>query len=191
MNIRAELRRLKMAFLRFRYRAFNSHPTTYLAPGSKIHPSLTMGPFGYIGPGAEIPPGVYIGKYVMIGHSLLITGNDHNYDCPGKAVIFSGRPEPRCCIIEDDVWIGSRVTIMRSVTIARGAIVAAGAVVTKDIQPYSSVGGVPAREIRKRFSAEDIAIHDQYLSLPAQEGSYPGPIKGVNQESKFGSLHLD
>lgn len=53
--------------------------------------------------------------------------------------------------IGNDVWIGSRVMILRGVHIGDGAIVGAGAVVTKDVEPYTIVGGVPARLLRKRF----------------------------------------
>jgi maltose O-acetyltransferase len=53
-------------------------------------------------------------------------------------------------VIEDDVWIGFNAVILPGVTIGESSIVGAGAVVTKDIAPYSIVGGVPARLIRKR-----------------------------------------
>lgn len=56
--------------------------------------------------------------------------------------------------IGNDVWIGYRVIICPGVTIGDGAIIAAGAVVTKDVAPYSIVGGVPAKKIHKRFSDE-------------------------------------
>ena len=58
--------------------------------------------------------------------------------------------------IGNDVWIGSNVIILPGVKIGDGAIVAAGAVVTHNVQPYSIVGGVPARLIRKRFSDDII-----------------------------------
>lgn len=59
-------------------------------------------------------------------------------------------------VIGNDVWIGYGAKILSGVTIGDGAIIAAGAVVTKDVSPYSIVGGVPAKEIRKRFSEEEI-----------------------------------
>lgn len=59
-------------------------------------------------------------------------------------------------IIDDDVWIGHGATILSGVHIGQGAIVAAGAVVTKDIPPYSIVGGIPANVIKYRFSEEVI-----------------------------------
>ena len=135
-----------------------------------------MGPYGYIGPGAGSPSGVRMGKYVMIGPELLITGADHCFDIPGTAVIFSGRPQPRECIIEDDVWIGARVTVLKGIRIGRGAIVAAGAVVSRNVAPYMIVGGVPARAIKPRFSEDIAKIHDAYLAKPAQSGSFCSPI---------------
>lgn len=60
-------------------------------------------------------------------------------------------------IIGNDVWIGYEALILAGVHIGNGAIIGARAVVTKDIAPYSIVGGVPAREIRKRFDATTIA----------------------------------
>lgn len=59
------------------------------------------------------------------------------------------RPAP---IIGNDVWIGQNAIVLNGVKIGDGAIVAAGAVVTKDVDPYSIVGGVPAKIIKKRFS---------------------------------------
>lgn len=59
-------------------------------------------------------------------------------------------------IIGNDVWIGYKAIIMAGVHVGNGAIIAAHAVVTKDVQPYTIVGGVPARFIRKRFNEEII-----------------------------------
>lgn len=58
--------------------------------------------------------------------------------------------------IGNDVWIGDSTLLMDGITIGDGAIIAAGAVVIKDVEPYTIVGGVPAREIRKRFSEESV-----------------------------------
>ena len=60
-------------------------------------------------------------------------------------------------VVGNDVWIGFEAVILAGVTIGDGAIIGARAVVTKDVPPYTIVGGIPARPIRKRFSDEDIA----------------------------------
>lgn len=64
--------------------------------------------------------------------------------------------------IGNDVWIGQGAYVLKGVKIGDGAVVAAGAVVTKDVAPYTVVGGVPAKEIKKRFSDE---IIDKLLEL--------------------------
>ena len=64
---------------------------------------------------------------------------------------FSFTKDGKSVEIGNDVWIGRNVLIMEGVTIGNGAIIATGSVVTKDIEPYSIVGGIPAKNIRKRF----------------------------------------
>jgi virginiamycin A acetyltransferase len=59
-------------------------------------------------------------------------------------------------IIENDVWIGAKATIMSGVKISNGAIIAAGSLVTKDVEPYSVVGGNPAKHIKYRFEENQI-----------------------------------
>lgn len=68
----------------------------------------------------------------------------------------------RAVSIGNDVWIGSHVLIMSGVKIGDGAVIAAGSVVTRDVQPYEIVGGIPATVIRKRFSDE---IIDRLLQI--------------------------
>ena len=60
--------------------------------------------------------------------------------------------------IGNDVWVGCDVTILGGVCIGDGAVIAAGAVVTKDVESYTIVGGVPARTIKKRFTEEQISF---------------------------------
>ena len=55
-------------------------------------------------------------------------------------------------IIEDDVWIGTDVTILSGVRVGKGTVISAGSVVTKNVEPYSIIGGIPAKLIKKRFS---------------------------------------
>lgn len=66
---------------------------------------------------------------------------------------FAWRRENRV-VIGHDVWIGHGATILPGVTVGNGAVIGAGAVVSKDVAPYTIVGGVPAKLIRERFSRE-------------------------------------
>ena len=71
----------------------------------------------------------------------------HNPD--EKSMRFS-TPICKPIIIHDDVWIGSNVTILPGITIGHGAVIAAGSIVTKDVEPFSIVAGIPARKMRMR-----------------------------------------
>lgn len=64
----------------------------------------------------------------------------------------------RPVLIGNDVWIGANVVILPGVKVGDGAILAAGAVITKDVEPYTVVGGVPAKIIRKRFDNDMIEM---------------------------------
>lgn len=59
-------------------------------------------------------------------------------------------------VVGNDVWIGGNVTLLEGIRIGNGAIIAAGAVVNKDVEPYTIVGGVPAKVIKKRFDDQEI-----------------------------------
>jgi acetyltransferase-like isoleucine patch superfamily enzyme len=88
--------------------------------------------------------GLTIGKTVNISSFVVLLGGRHDVNDP----TFASIPEP--IVIEDYAWIATRATIMGGVHIGRGAVVATGAVVTKDVPPYTIVGGVPAKKIGER-----------------------------------------
>lgn len=95
------------------------------------------------------------------------------------------RKEVGC--IGNDVWIGTGAIILKGVNIGDGAVVAAGAVVTKDVPPYTIVGGVPANVIRKRFSDE---LTERLLAVKWWEYG-PNVLKGLdisNPENCIGEL---
>lgn len=85
-----------------------------------------------------------IGNNVDIAQDTYIWTEQHDYNSSDYRAL------DKPVIIEDYVWIASRVTILPGVRIGRGAVVACGAVVTRDIPPFSVVGGVPAKIIGKR-----------------------------------------
>lgn len=131
-----------------------------------------------VGDGTSIPKGstfyctnapLTIGKKVIFGpHPTIITG-DHRIDIIGKHIIDVADEEKLPendlpVVIEDGVWCGANVTILKGVTIGRGSVVAAGAVVTKSCAPYSIIGGVPAKLIKMRFTPEEIIEHEKQLA---------------------------
>ncbi len=107
-----------------------------------------------------------IGNKVIFGpHPTIITG-DHRIDVIGKFIIDSHEKLPQNdapVIIEDDVWTGANITILKGVTIGRGSVIAAGAVVNKSCPPYSIIGGIPAKILKFRFTIDEVIEHEKVL----------------------------
>lgn len=102
---------------------------------------------------------IIIGKYCQLGADVAIHTTNHPTSYLTTYInqnLFNGElkslKEVKKVIIGHDVWIGHNVIVVGNVTIGNGAVLAAGSVVTKDVAPYAIVGGVPAKEIKKRFS---------------------------------------
>ena len=87
---------------------------------------------------------IKIGSHVSIASEVMIYNSQHDIDSEDFHAILSPVE------IEDYVFIGPRVIILPGVKIGKGAVIAAGAVVAKDVEAHTLVGGVPAKEIRKR-----------------------------------------
>lgn len=126
--------------------------------------NIILGDFVYIGPGAHFSSivEIKIGNKVMFGPNVTILGGDHNISVIGKYMYDVKKKLPendQPIIIEDDVWIGAGVIVLKGVTIGTGSVVAAGSVVTKSIEPYSIVAGIPATKIRNRFPKQDLETH--------------------------------
>jgi acetyltransferase-like isoleucine patch superfamily enzyme len=92
---------------------------------------------------------IIIGHNVMIAQAVSIRDTDHKYADIDTPMLKQGIITAPI-IVGDDVWIGYGVSILKGVTIGSGAIIAAGSIVTKNVPPYSIVGGVPAKIIKMR-----------------------------------------
>ena len=128
-----------------------------------------------------------IGKFCSIacGAKFLFNSANHtldslsNYTFPlffeewglDKKDVASAWANKGDIVVGNDVWIGYEAVIMAGVHIGDGAVIAARAVVTKDVPPYTIVGGTPAREIRKRFDEETIArlLELQWWDWPTEK----------------------
>ena len=88
---------------------------------------------------------IIIGKNVLIGPNVVVRSNNHKYENCNVPIINQGMSKGEI-IIKDNVWISSNCVILPNCTIGEGSIVAAGAVVTKDIEPYTIAGGIPAKK---------------------------------------------
>lgn len=127
----------------------------YLLPDRDDVDKLIIGSFCSIGSGAA---------FVMAGNQ------GHRYDWVSSFPFFYKNEEPAFTtavdafektgdtVIGNDVWIGSEAMIMPGVTVGHGAVIGSRALVTKDVEPYTIVGGNPAKAIRKRFADEEIRM---------------------------------
>ena len=130
-----------------------------------------LGDYSYLGPGCMVAD-AEIGKFCAIAAHVRVGAPNHPLDRPSQHRFtycpdyytadsqrdhgFFRRRRADRVVIGNDVWIGHAVIVMPGVTVGDGAVLAAGAVVTRDVAPYTIVGGVPAKQIRERFN-RDIA----------------------------------
>jgi len=176
----------------------NSSPATIFPSTYDLDPGLTLhiGEHSYIhdrkirNPSGAVTS-VSIGNFCCIATGLSIIGYDHHSEWAamypflddGHRVNWpgtSGIPYPQAAefgsnksrgniAIGNDVWIGSDVKLFKGVTIGDGAVIGACSLVTKSVEPYTIVAGIPARPIRKRFSQEEIKLLQKikWWELPA------------------------
>lgn len=140
--------------------------TLLLIMGAKIGKGVVIYPGVWIAPGRNLiirdnvdlakdvlittSGGVEIGERTLVGYRTQIISTDHTIPPIGENFPISGDKYGKI-VIENDVWIGANCVITAGVKIGEGSVVAAGSVVTKDIEKYSIVGGVPAKLIKKRI----------------------------------------
>lgn len=125
---------------------------------------VTLGSRSGIGINASIGEQTHIGDDVMMGPDCQIYTSMHRFDRTDIPMREQGYTPIRPVVIEDDVWIGSRVTILPGVTLGRGSVIGAGAVVTHDIPAWAIAAGVPAKVIKYRkqesIEAKERETHD-------------------------------
>ena len=133
---------------------------------------LKLGRFSCVGRVSTIQA-TEIGQFCALSWNLRIGGDDHDYNMVSThpfwhdiswglsnnkeySEYYHEKEYEEPCIIGNDVWIGAGVSICRNVRIGNGCVIGGGAVITKDIEPYSIVVGVPGRVIKKRFDDNTI-----------------------------------
>jgi len=145
-----------------------------LGRGARISPQANIKRAGFIGnvvvaknvvigEGSYMNSGVIlsgrIGKWCSIAYNVIIGPTEHNLNAYTTSPFLARKLklEPNCTtkivdepIIEDEVWIGANVVVLKGVVIGRNAVIAAGAVVNKSVPPNEIWGGVPARFIKIR-----------------------------------------
>jgi acetyltransferase-like isoleucine patch superfamily enzyme len=148
----------------------NINPNVHILENCIINNS-EISSYTYVGKNCLIQ-NTRIGKFCSIANDVLIGLGNHPLDFFSTSPLFYRKEntfkiqiihndlefeEYQTVTIGNDVWIGSRAIILDGVCIGDGSIIAANTVVTKNVEPYSIVGGVPAKMIRYRFSDEKIS----------------------------------
>lgn len=132
----------------------------------RTHHGVSVGAYSY-GPWVAFPPAVSVGRFASIASSARVFCRDHPVDHasmhpyffePVHGVVSETHVPSFPLAIGHDAWIGERALVLSGCqTIGVGAVVAAGAVVTRDVPDFAVVAGVPARQIKLRFTAEQRA----------------------------------
>jgi len=112
--------------------------------------TFSLGKDCFIGYGCHFGSDVNIGDSVMLAPRVALVGGDHDISEKNVKLKESGRASCKLITIKSNVWIGYGAIIMHGVTIGEGAVIAAGSIVTKDVDKFTVVAGVPAKKIRER-----------------------------------------
>lgn len=143
--------RIKRALMRWRGATVGARPKIWRDVWVDDYRKLTIGDDVSIGKSAMLQciGSITIGNQVMVAHGSQIISAGHRIPAAGESMRFSGL-DVAPIVIEDEAWIGGGAIVLPGVTIGRGAVIAAGAVVTKDVDPYAIVAGVPGVVIGSR-----------------------------------------
>ena len=121
--------------------------------GATFAVGVTIGNGSGIGKDCELHGEVHIGENVMMAPECVFYTRNHETSRLDIPMGKQGETVPKAIYVGDDVWFGRRVMVMPGVHIGEHSIIAAGAVVTKDVPPFSIVGGVPAKVIGSRLKS--------------------------------------
>lgn len=115
-------------------------------------PSITIGDDVFLGAGCEfnVRAGVTIGNQSLIASGCKFIDHDHAFASRDIPMKHQEGGAEKAIVLEEDVWLGANVIILKGVTIGRGAIIAAGSVVTKPVGAFEIWAGVPAKKIGVR-----------------------------------------
>lgn len=119
-----------------------------------ISRKVSIGNESSIGDRSYLQGEIHIGEFVMMGQECRIYTTNHRMDNTEIPMCHQGDDLEKPVYIGNDVWIGSRVTILPGVHIGDGAVIGASAVVTKDVPEYAVIGGNPARILNYRKVGE-------------------------------------
>lgn len=147
--------RIKRALLQWRGAEVGANPKIWRDVWIDDYTKLKVGADVSIGKSAILIciGGVTIGNQVMVAHGSQLISAGHRIPDAGTSMRFSGL-DIAPIVIEDGAWIGGGAIVLPGVTVGRGAVVAAGAVVTKDVEPYTIVAGVPGVAIGSRSETD-------------------------------------
>ncbi len=183
------------------WRKKNSHNFTTFGRIQGNPDCITVGNYTY---GAINVSNMTDNSKLKIGHFCSIAGNvqfllaaDHQMNTmstyPFKRMLLNGAPEALSkgdIIVGDDVWIGENAIILSGVNVGQGSVIAAGAVVTKDVPPYSIVGGNPASVLKYRFDesiiSELVNIDYSILDYRFVENNIEKLYKKISRSSDIG-----
>jgi acetyltransferase-like isoleucine patch superfamily enzyme len=158
------------------------HKTSKIESGSSVVNTI-MGKHSFCGYNCEIM-NAKIGSFCSIANGVIIGGGMHPVDWVSMSPVFyEGRDSVKAkfslykreavkeTLIGHDVWIGQNSLIKQGVKVGNGAVVGMGSVVTKDVEPYTIVAGVPAKEIKKRFNKKTIddLLKSEWWNLPYEK----------------------